>query len=127
MKLQRQVLFWASAAILFFLIIALLREILLPFILGLGIAYFLDPLADRLQKAGFSRLWATILIVGFFSVIVVLALIFLVPPLLHQLAEFIGNLPGCLQSAREFATSIAERYFGATVSDVELGIEATPE
>ncbi|GAG61469.1 unnamed protein product, partial [marine sediment metagenome] len=51
----------------------MLREILLPFILGLGIAYFLDPLADKLEKAGLTRLWATIVIVAFFTVVVVLA------------------------------------------------------
>lgn len=123
MKLQRQILFWISSAIIFLLIIALLREILLPFILGMGIAYFLDPLADRLEKAGFTRLWATIFIVAFFLVIVFLALFFLVPPLLQQLAGFIGKIPAYFHSAREFTLMIAERYFGTVLTEVELGIE----
>ena len=37
--------------------------ILLPFILGMALAYLLDPLADRLERGGMSRFWATITIV----------------------------------------------------------------
>jgi predicted PurR-regulated permease PerM len=36
-----------------------LSEILLPFVLGFTLAYFLDPLADRLERAGLPRLVAT--------------------------------------------------------------------
>ena len=38
-------------------------DILLPFIMGMALAYLLDPLADRLERAGMSRFWATITIV----------------------------------------------------------------
>ena len=37
--------------------------ILLPFIAGLVLAYFLDPVADALQRLGLSRLAAALLIV----------------------------------------------------------------
>ena len=37
--------------------------ILLPFILGMALAYLLDPVADRLERRGMSRFWATITIV----------------------------------------------------------------
>ena len=30
---------------------------LLPFLLGAAIAYFLDPIADRLERLGLSRVW----------------------------------------------------------------------
>ena len=34
----------------------LFSDILLPFLAGLALAYFLDPVADALERAGFSRL-----------------------------------------------------------------------
>ena len=63
MTLQKQVLIWvASLAVLIFAL-WLLSPILLPFLAGFVLAYFLDPIADRLQSWGFSRLMAAMLIV----------------------------------------------------------------
>ena len=64
--LRRQMLFWAAAVGFFVLALWLLREILLPFVAGLAIAYLLDPLANRLERAGISRVFAALLIVGVF-------------------------------------------------------------
>ena len=40
----------------------LLGSTLLPFLLGAALAYFLDPLADRLERLGLSRVWSTAVI-----------------------------------------------------------------
>ena len=48
-------------------------DILLPFILGMALAYLLDPLADWLERSGMSRFWATITIV--ILTVLVLALV----------------------------------------------------
>ena len=40
----------------------LLGDIMLPFIAGLVLAYFLDPVADALERLGLPRLAATLLI-----------------------------------------------------------------
>jgi predicted PurR-regulated permease PerM len=76
------------------LLLWLLSEILLPFVVGLAIAYLLTPLADRLERLGVNRLFASLLLIA----LVVLAfvwLILLVAPLLgSQLAAFIENIPG---------------------------------
>ena len=45
-----------------------LSDIMLPFVLGFALAYFLDPLADRLEALGMRRSLATLTItfvVGF--------------------------------------------------------------
>src|SRR5262249_3280005 len=72
--------------------------ILLPFVAGMAIAYFLDPVADRLQRAGLSRLWATVLItLGFF--IVALAVVIVLAPLVgEQIAGFAERLPAYVQA-----------------------------
>ena len=52
MTLQRQVTFWLIAFLVLILVLWLLSPILLPFIAGLVLAYFLDPVADALERLG---------------------------------------------------------------------------
>ena len=71
MTLQKQVLIWAAIFAVLVLVLWLLSPILLPFLAGFVLAYFLDPVADRLQKWGFSRLTAALLIVLVALVVVI--------------------------------------------------------
>ena len=52
---RRQIRFWMIAAALFGVFVYLFSDILLPFVAGMVLAYFLDPVADRLQRLGLSR------------------------------------------------------------------------
>ena len=56
---SHQLRYWGIAAAVFFLAIWFLGDVLLPFIVGGAIAYFLDPVADRLERAGLNRAAAT--------------------------------------------------------------------
>ena len=80
----RQVLFWGAAFVLFVLIIGILSEVLLPFVLGMILAYFLDPLANLLEKYGLSRLWATVLIAVVFSILGFVFVLLIGPHLFAQ-------------------------------------------
>jgi len=92
--LQRQVLFWLAALGVFILALWLLREILLPFIAGLAIAYLLTPLTDRLERFGLNRLFAALVIITV-AVLAFVYLILLVAPILGgQLTSFFENIPG---------------------------------
>ena len=51
--------FWAAAAVVFLGLLWLLNDILLPFVVGMAVAYFLDPVVTRLQRLGLSRTLAT--------------------------------------------------------------------
>jgi hypothetical protein len=75
MTLQRQIAFWILSFIGVVLALYVLRGILLPFLAGLALAYFLDPLADRLQRLGLSRFLASLLILVVFLLIFVGALL----------------------------------------------------
>ena len=55
MRVERQVLFWLAAALMLILLVALLRGVILPFVAGIVIAYFLNPAADRLTQWGVPR------------------------------------------------------------------------
>ena len=58
--LKRQIRFWIFAGAILALFFYLFSEILLPFVAGMVLAYFLDPVADRLQRLGLSRIMATV-------------------------------------------------------------------
>lgn len=83
---------------MFFIAIFLVvfRDILLPFSVGLVLAYFLNPVVEFLETVGFSRFWATVMIVLFAIFVFVLGLIIFVPILSEQLFGFIKNVPAYL-------------------------------
>ena len=90
---RRQILFWSVIAALFVLFVLVFREILLPFIAGAALAYFLDPVADRLERAGLSRVWATTLILFVFVLVFALVLLWLVPVLTGQFTGLVQRMP----------------------------------
>ncbi len=91
---RKQAFFWLFATVVFVLFLTVFSSILLPFVAGLALAYFLDPVADRLERFGMSRLVATVVILITFVFVLVLGLIIIVPVLVTQLAEFISKFPG---------------------------------
>jgi predicted PurR-regulated permease PerM len=93
MSAGRQALFWGSGLAVLLVTIYLLADIMLPFVAGMAVAYFLDPLVDRIEARGASRTLATGLVTGLFFVLVVLLLILLVPLLQDQVVTFLEKLP----------------------------------
>ncbi|MGH6875263.1 MAG: AI-2E family transporter [Aestuariivirgaceae bacterium] len=98
MTLQRQIIFWIAALIALVFSLWLLKGILLPFIAGMVLAYFLDPVADALERLGLPRVVATLLILGFSTLLLALALFLLVPVLIDQIGKFAANLPGIISA-----------------------------
>src|SRR3989338_6873574 len=62
LPLREQAKYWGVALALFFVVLWFLGSVMLPFLVGGALAYFLDPVADRMQRAGLSRVAATSLI-----------------------------------------------------------------
>jgi predicted PurR-regulated permease PerM len=100
--LKRQVVFWLIVLAFFIAFLLVFSSILLPFLAGMAIAYFLDPVADRLERLGLSRLMATIVILIAFVILIVLALMILIPILASQFADFAGRLPGYIDQLQAF-------------------------
>jgi len=96
MRIERQLGFWLGAFAALVLFLYVFSGVLLPFVAGLILAYLFNPLADWLEKAGFNRLGASLLIVIVVSLGFVLMLILFVPVMAHQLAAFIESLPGLI-------------------------------
>jgi len=92
-KVRQQVYFWIIMLTAFLGFVWIFSDVLLPFIAGMALAYFLDPVADQLEKMGASRIVATAIILAGFLIIFVLFLMVLVPILANQLAGFMERLP----------------------------------
>lgn len=93
---RRQIAFWLAMAALFILFLYVFSAILLPFVAGMILAYFLDPVADRLEALGLARIAATVAILAGFLLVFILALMIVLPILATQLADFIERMPGYL-------------------------------
>lgn len=96
------------------LFLILVREVALPFVAGLALAYFLDPPVDRLQNYGLGRSGAAV-IVAFLFLLGILAILALVGPVLvNQLIDLLNNLPKLLSSGREqllnYLDNLGEQY-----------------
>jgi predicted PurR-regulated permease PerM len=104
--LKKQAIFWLAAIAVFFAAVALFRAILLPFVAGMAVAYLLDPVCDRLERAGLSRTWATTVVTLVFLLLVVLAGLLLVPLLVGQVSDLIERLPAYLEVLRDQISAI---------------------
>ncbi|NFV81940.1 AI-2E family transporter [Magnetospirillum aberrantis] len=93
--------FWLIGLALALALLYVLRGMLLPFVAGMAVAYFLDPLADRLERAGLSRLAATSVITASFFMVVVVALVILVPVIEDQVLAFAHKVPGYVDTLNE--------------------------
>jgi predicted PurR-regulated permease PerM len=122
-SVNKQFWFWLWALVALVAAVALLNEILLPFVAALVIAYFLNPLADRLQGLGLSRLLSVTLIVGVAMVLVVLAFLFVVPLLVAQIRQFVAALPEEMQRLKTFAEGLSQQWLGPSHPSVQVAIE----
>jgi predicted PurR-regulated permease PerM len=86
--------FWVATLVAFVLVVWLLRQILLPFVGGMALAYLLNPLARELERRGVNRMVASLIIIGLFVLTFIVLLLLIVPILGGQLWAFIDNLPG---------------------------------
>lgn len=127
MTWQRQVLFWSFALLVLVLFLYVLAPILLPFLVGMALAYLLDPVAHRLERLGLSRLAATVVILLLAALAFVLLLVLLVPVVVQQVIQFAERIP-------DYAARLSQLYrdLGAGVLDVPwlregLGIDFGPE
>ena len=126
--LRRQIRFWVVVAIVLALLLYLFSSILLPFVAGMALAYFLDPVADRLQRIGLSRVMATTVILVAFLIVLALGLVILIPLLASQLTDFIAKLPEYLTQLQGLITSFdpqwIEQRFGVNAEGLREGLNS---
>jgi predicted PurR-regulated permease PerM len=104
MSYGRQATFWLLTFLVLAGLLWLLRDVLLPFVAGLALAYLQAPLADRLERLGMSRTIAALLIVVVVMLALITILLLVVPLLIQQLAQLVSSLPDHVTRVREILT-----------------------
>lgn len=107
LPIKDQLRYWGIAAVLFLVLFWFLGDVLLPFLVGGAIAYFLDPVADRLERMGMSRAAATTLISVVALLLVILLVLAVIPTLVNQLTALINAAPDIARRLQEF---LLERF-----------------
>jgi len=126
LTLQRQVGFWIGGLAVLALSLYVLRGVLLPFIAGLALAYFLDPFVSRLVKIGLPRAVGAIAVIGTFVVVFIVLVVLIVPVLANQLTAFVARLPSYVVQLQTLATEQnrewLQRVLGERLPDVSRSV-----
>lgn len=103
---ERRFAYWMAGLALFLAAVFVLRGILLPFVLGMAVAYFLDPAADYLERLGLSRALSATVLTLVFLVCGVAFLLLLVPLLQSQILALAARAPEYAEMLRERAEDV---------------------
>lgn len=101
MKLKEQLVFWVAISAFLLLFVWIFGDVLLPFVVGIIIAYLLNPFMNFLETHKLSRKPAAVLILLFFTVTIVGMALLLIPPLYKELADLADTAPQYIDSLWE--------------------------
>ncbi len=102
LPIQAQAKYWGIALAVLFALLWFLGDVILPFLVGGALAYFMDPVADRLERVGLSRVMATTVItLGAFLVLTALVLA-VFPTLINQTTALINAAPDIAHRLQAF-------------------------
>lgn len=105
MSPRQQTLYWGIAAVVFFVLLYLLGNVIMPFLLGGAIAYILDPVADRLERLGLSRAISVAIISLVALVLFVVIILLVIPTLINQLTDLIATAPELFNKLQGWLTA----------------------
>ena len=105
------------------LLLWMFADILTPFVLAATLAYFLDPVASRMERIGVRRGIGAFVLVLLIVALGLMAALLLYPLVIAQIGVLLTRLPGYIatigQSLREFLISLEEQA-GPEVVDARL-------
>jgi predicted PurR-regulated permease PerM len=108
-------------AILLFILYFLFQyfAVLIPFLIGLGIAYILAPVVDFLERKKIPRIFAILMLVLPITAIIPLVAFLVISGLLAELQGLIEKFPSIIQDLQMYTGTFINRL-------AELGIEIDP-
>lgn len=104
LPIRQQATYWGIVAAVFLAVLWGLGNVILPFLVGGAIAYFLDPIADRLERLGLSRTAATATISVAALLAFTLLALWIVPMLVRQLIQLVNAAPTIFGELQAFLT-----------------------
>ena len=114
LPVREQVKYWGIAIAAFALVLWFLGDVILPFVLGMAIAYLLDPVADWLEARGLSRALAVAIITLFAVLVFVILILLIIPVIANQASQLIDAAPGYFERLRDW---LVQRFPDLMVED----------
>lgn len=102
--INTQAKFWGIFTAVFLLLLWFVGDMMLPYVIGAAIAYFLDPVADRLERLGLSRVLATVIISVAAALIFIVGALMIVPLLVEQTLALFSIAPTLAGDLQTFLT-----------------------
>ena len=130
LTVRDQLRYWGVALAIFFVLLWFQGGEMLPFLVGGALAYFLDPIADRLERLGLSRVTATSVITLLALLAVVLLVLAVIPTLIKQTTALINAAP---EIAHRLQIFLVEKFpeltdststIRQTLAEIAAGIQA---
>lgn len=87
-----------------------LQPLLVPVALAGVLAYLLDPLVARIMRIGLSRIYAVLVVFGFFVLGTALLLVSVVPAITAQSVEFAKDIPAYADKGEEWLLNTVSRF-----------------
>ncbi|WP_312525556.1 AI-2E family transporter [Paracoccus sp. (in: a-proteobacteria)] len=98
----KQSWYWGVALAVFLLVLWGLGNAVLPFLIGAGIAYLLDPVADWLEGKGLSRTLSVVVITLLVVLVFVVVMLVFMPVLIRQTSQLIQTAPEMATKLQNF-------------------------
>ena len=98
----------------------LLGPILSPFLVGALLAYLTDPVADRLELAGFTRTTSVVIVFVILSTLFTLLILLFIPKLSHQIQVMVRQIPAVIALFEEKVIPAIQAYLGEDISFGDL-------
>ena len=116
---------WAFFGMASLLITWALRDMLLPFVAGLALAYLLAPATARLESFGVRRWLATSVVLSGTCLVALVLMLLLVPVIGSQVVMLVAQMPGYANAAREALIPLLERLQATLTPDQIAEIQAS--
>jgi predicted PurR-regulated permease PerM len=117
MNRTRPIVFWIAMLAAVVAVVVLLRGVLLPFVAGMVLAYFLNPIASRMERLGVNRLLATIAIIVAAVVAIAVLMVLTVPMIVGEISYFVESLPLYLRRLQTLATDPGRPWLSKIVGE----------
>lgn len=99
---QKTILFWLVSLIVLVSLVGLLDGILLPFVVSLVLAYFLDPVVEWGERKGLSRTLSVTCLIILVLLLMLAMLAITIPVLKSQITLFAGEIPAYVQRLKAY-------------------------
>ncbi len=107
-KVKVILMFLLIVIIIYFLY--LVRIVLLPFLLGIILAYLFNPFISYMEKKGFSRRGSLLLLLIVILNIIVFSSLFLFPAVINEMQDLATSIPIIINSIQDYCDIIQDKF-----------------